>query len=86
VFNKEIIKVPFNTGRAVDKLDAEAFYMLNIIYYVLDSASDEAIREVSGFGLSRHRKFKKQLVANGYLNVEQVGKAKYRYIVGGLYE
>jgi hypothetical protein len=86
MFNEEIIKVPFNTGRAIRKLDAEAFYMLSIIYYALDTASDEAIREVSGFGLSRHRKFKKQLVEEGYLTVEQIGKAKYRYIIGGLYE
>ena len=84
MFNDNIIKLPFDVSKAVKELDAESFYLLNTIYYVVEHPSDRTIREVTGFGLSRHQKYKRDLTSKGYLLVEQTGKSDYKYTVGDL--
>jgi len=84
--NDKIVRLPFSAKRAISLLDAESFFILNTIFYSLTEPSDEAIMDITGFGLSRHRKNKKKLLDRGYLMVEQIGKADYRYTVGGLDE
>ena len=68
--------------RAVDLLSAEAFYLLNVMWYKDMDMNDNALMEVTGLGVSTHRKYKKELIDNGYLHVKQVGKGLYRYLVG----
>ena len=82
--NDKIIKIPFSAKQAIADLDAESYFILHTIFYALEEPSDEAIMSITGFGLSRHRKNKKKLMDRGYLLIDQVGKADYKYTVGGL--
>ncbi len=86
MLNENFIKLPFGAKRAVDKLDSNAFYLLNVIYYLADEGNDEAIRKLVGYGTSKYRQSKRILVEKGFLHVEQIGKSTYKYTVGGLYE
>ena len=68
--------------RAIDVLSAGAFYLLNVIWYKDVDMSDNALMAITKLGVSTHRKYKKELIDNGYLHVKQVGKGRYRYLVG----
>ena len=68
--------------RAIDRLSAGAFYLLNILWYKDIHVSDKALMTITGVGLSTHRKRKKELIDNGYLLSKQVGKGIYKYIIG----
>ena len=81
-----LLKVPVDWDNAIIRLSSEAFYMLNVIYRLMESVTDESIRDKTGNGLSKHRKIKKELIVNSYLSVEQVGKSKFKYIVGDIDE
>lgn len=85
-YTSSIIRLPFNRKQAILQLSAEAYYLLDTIYYGIDQASDKSIMNITGFGLSRHRKYKKDLISKGYLLVTQTGRAQYEYTVGGLNE
>ena len=86
MYNELIIKLPFDVKHAVSELSAEAFFMLNVMYYAAKGSSDVEVMSLTKFGKSRHVKYKKQLVVKGYLVVNQVGKGKYKYIIGGINE
>jgi len=70
---------------SMSRLSLGAFYLLNVLYrYELKVASDDTLREITGLGLSSHRKHKKELMDIGYLQVNQVGRGIYRYTIGDL--
>ena len=66
---------------SMDRLSVGAFYLLNAIYRKDISISDEALMQVTGYGVSTHRKQKKELIDNGYLTLTQVGRGTYQYDV-----
>lgn len=77
-----IAKTPINWHVAVGNLGPEAFYMLAILYYKITEASDKSIMAQTGFGLSKHRKYKRELMDACYLTIDQIGRAKYLYTIG----
>jgi hypothetical protein len=68
--------------KAIDTLSAGAYYLLGVLWYKDIDVTDKTMREVTGYGVSTHGKYKKELVDNGYLVINQIGKGKYKYIIG----
>jgi len=78
--NSSIVTIDWKTS--MDRLSIGAFYLLNVLWrFDLKPLTDEALMGYTGLGLSTHRKHKKELVDQGYLTVEQIGKSKYTYTV-----
>ena len=85
-YNSSVVRIPFDRRQAILQLSAESYYLLDTIYYGVEQASDKSIMDITGYGLSRHRKYKRDLITKGYLLVTQTGRAQYEYTVGGLNE
>lgn len=66
---------------AMDRLSVGAFYLLNVIYRKDIDISDENLMRITGYGISTHRKQKKELLDYDYLSIEQIGKGVYQYTV-----
>ena len=64
---------------AMETLSVGAFYLLNVIYRMNIDISDESLMKATSYGISTHRKQKKELIDNGYLTIEQTGKGVYQY-------
>jgi hypothetical protein len=77
------MKVYVNTRidwlKSMERLSIGAFYLLNVLYRYDIDVNDESIRIKTGVGMSTHRKYKKELIDTGYLQIEQIGKASYKY-------
>lgn len=67
---------------AMSNLSIGAFFLLNILYRYDIDVSDCSLMEISGVGLSTHRKHKRELVDEGYLLISQVGRGIYLYSIG----
>jgi len=63
----------------MDRLSIGAFYLLNVLYRKDIDISDSTMMEATGYGMSTHRKHKKELIDTGYLQVKQVGRGEYKY-------
>jgi hypothetical protein len=72
---------PIDWLSAMDRLSVGAFYLLNVIYRKDIDISDENLMNITGYGISTHRKQKKELLDCNYLTIEQVGKGTYQYTV-----
>ena len=72
---------PIDWRSSMDRLSIGAFYLLNILYRYDVEINDEALMSISNQGVSTHRKYKKELIDSGYLEVEQTGKASYQYSI-----
>lgn len=68
---------------SMDRLSVGAFYLLNVMYRYDIDINDNSLMEKTGFGLSTHRKQKRELIENGYLTIDQIGKGVYEYKLGG---
>ena len=64
---------------SMDRLSVGAFYLLNVLYRIDIDASDTTMMYHTGTGVSSHRRHKKELIDQGYLDVEQVGRGEYTY-------
>ena len=73
---------PIDWDLALDNLSVGAFYLLNVLYRKDMPMSDKSMMAVTGYGLSTHRKQKRELLAGNYLAIKQVGKGVYSYLVG----
>ena len=80
---KVIKAYPIDWLSSMDRLSIGAFYLLNVLYRKDIDMNDNALMNTTGVGLSTHRKHKKELIDHGYLYIEQVGRAKYKYTIGG---
>jgi len=72
---------PIDWLTAMDRLSVGAFYLLNVIYRKEVDISDENLMGLTGYGISTHRKQKKELLDCDYLSIEQIGKGVYQYTV-----
>ena len=70
---------PIDWLNAMDRLSVGAFYLLNVLYRKEIDISDNDMMECTGYGISTHRKQKKELIDNNYLAIKQVGKGLYKY-------
>ena len=66
---------------AMSRLSIGSFFLLNILYRHDIEISDHAMMEISGLGLSTHRKHKKELIDCKYLAITQVGRGEYQYTI-----
>ena len=79
----KVLKVStINWLLAMDRLSVGAFYLLNVLYRKDISVSDNSLMEITGYGVSTHRKQKKELLEGSYMVVKQIGKGRYKYLVG----
>jgi len=67
---------------SMDRLSIGAFYLLNVLHRYDMDISDNALMAITDMGLSTHRKHKRELVVEGYLTIEQVGRGLYTYKIG----
>ena len=67
---------------AVEELSVGAYYLLSVLWYKRMPISDKSMMACTGYGLSTHRKQKRELVAKNYLAIKQTGKGVYSYLVG----
>ena len=67
---------------ALDNLSVGAFYLLNVLLRKDVHISDKQLMAQTGYGLSTHRKQKRELMDKNYLMLEQVDKGVYKYTVG----
>lgn len=68
--------------KALDTVSVGAFYLLNVLYRKDMPMSDKSMMACTGYGLSTHRKQKRELIDNKYLAIKQTGKGIYSYLVG----
>ncbi len=75
---------PIDWRRALSRLSAGAFVLLNILsrHDGID-VSDASLIAISGNGITTHRKYKKELLNMKYLTIEQTGRATYQYTLLG---
>jgi len=69
---------------SMSNLSIGAFFLLNILYRFDIDISDDSLMNITELGVSTHRKHKKELIDAGYLHIEQVGKAAYKYTIGDI--
>jgi len=86
IYKSLVNRIPFDNKLAITALGSESFYLLHTIYYGTTTVSDKILMDITGYGMSKHRKYKKDLMDKGYLLINQVGRAQYEYTVGGLNE
>ena len=67
---------------AVDELSVGAYYLLSVMWLKRMPISDKSLMSCTGYGLSTHRKQKRELVAKNYIAIKQVGKGVYKYLIG----
>jgi hypothetical protein len=67
---------------ALEKLSVGSFFLLNVLYRKNMPMSDKSMMACTGYGLSTHRKQKRELIENNYLAIKQTGKGVYSYLVG----
>ncbi len=67
---------------AMNDLSVGAFYLLNVLYRKDMPISDKSMMACTGYGLSTHRKQKRELIDKQYLAIKQVGKGVYKYLIG----
>ena len=67
---------------ALERLSVGAYHLLSTLWYKDIDISDNTLREETGFGVSTHRKHKRELLDKHYLSNKQIGKGVYRYYVG----
>ena len=67
---------------ALDQLSVGAFHLLSTLWYKDIEISDKAMMDETGFGVSTHRKHKRELLSSKYISNKQIGKGKYRYHIG----
>lgn len=72
---------PIDWLSAMDRLSVGAFYLLNVIYRKNINISDASLMNATGYGISTHRKQKKELLDCDYLIIEQIGKGTYKYSI-----
>ena len=75
-----VSKIDWRTS--MDRLSIGAFFLLNILYRYDVDISDNTLMGITKLGVSTHRKHKKELIDAGYLQIDQVGKASYKYTIG----
>lgn len=68
--------------KALDQLSVGSFYLLNVLYRKEMPISDKSLMACTGYGLSTHRKQKKELIDNKYIAIKQVGRGVYKYLIG----
>lgn len=73
---------PIKWEIALDKLSAGAYFLLSVLWHKDIDVSDKAMMDVTGVGVSTHRKHKRELLDNGYIVNKQIGKGAYRYHIG----
>jgi len=73
------IETPIDWLVAMDRLSVGSFYLLNVLYRKDIDVKDATLMKETGFGLSTHRKHKKELIDNGYLTLKQIGRGEYKY-------
>jgi len=78
---KIIKEPPIEWLRAMDSLSIGAFYLLNVLFRKDIDVTDKAMMEETGKGLSSHRKHKKELLDEGYLAINQIGRGEYLYTI-----
>ena len=67
---------------ALERLSPGAFFLLNIMYRSKLPISDKSLMVRTGFGLSTHRKQKRELLDCNYVVIKQVGRGIYKYYLG----
>lgn len=70
-----------NWLNAMNELSIGAFYLLNVLYRKDIDVNDENLMSETGYGVSTHRKHKRELLSQDYLLIVQEGKASYQYTV-----
>ena len=68
-------------SKALSRLSANAYYLLNVIYYKDFHITDGTLMEFTNLGMSSHHKYKRELVDAGYLSASQNGKGTYHYTI-----
>ncbi len=78
----KIIKTKIDWKKESKILSPEAYYMLHMMYIHKDmDVNDTNIRDITGYGLGRHKKYKHELVEAGLLKVVQISRYEYKYII-----
>ena len=72
---------PIDWLNAMNRLSIGAFYLLNVIYRKDIDITDESMMGHTGYGISTHRKQKKELLDSNYLTIKQIGKGRYKYTI-----
>lgn len=67
---------------ALDRLSVGAYHLLSTLWFKDFEISDKSMMAETGFGVSTHRKHKRELLDAGYISNKQIGKGKYRYHIG----
>ena len=70
--------------KALDRLSIGAFYLLNVMYRKDIEINDKLLMELTGKGVSTHRKHKRELFDCSYIKANQIGKGTYEYTIGEL--
>lgn len=73
---------PIDWLTALDRLSVGAFHLLSTLWYKDLEISDKTLMIETGFGVSTHRKHKKELIDARYIASKQIGKGVYRYNIG----
>lgn len=67
---------------AVDELSVGAYYLLSVMWLKRMPISDKSMMACTGYGVSTHRKQKRELAEKNYIAIKQVGKGVYKYLIG----
>lgn len=67
---------------AVDELSVGAYYLLSVMWLKRMPISDKSMMACTGYGVSTHRKQKRELAEKNYIAIKQVGKGIYKYLIG----
>lgn len=68
---------------ALDQLTPEAYYLLQTLYYrdIVD-VKDSVVLRLVPYAERAYKKYKAELIDKGFMKVEQVGRHKYKYMIG----
>lgn len=81
----KVIKSRVVMKEAVVELSANAFKLLNLIYFDCikdEDLADDKARAILGVSRRPYFKAKEELAALGYIRIIQVGSTKYKWYVG----
>ena len=67
---------------ALDRLSVGAYFLLSVLWHKDIEISDNTMMDATGFGVSTHRKHKRELLDKRYITGKQIGKGIYVYRIG----
>ena len=81
----QIIRSKVPMAKAVIELSANAFKVLNLVYYghiCKEKLRDQDASKIASMSRRPYMKAKDELIEKGYIRIHQIGSTKYKWIIG----